>query len=87
MQFHAYRNSVETLILDTEVDNMANYDKIDPATVAAKRRADIIAGRNLLPSMACHYCGTHIGKGALWCSTACAEDYAAERVAISSPPA
>lgn len=82
MKFYAYHNGVETLILDTEIDDMAKYDKIDPTTVATKRRADIVAGRALLPSMACHYCGSSVGKGALWCCSECAQDYAAEKDAV-----
>lgn len=87
MQYRAIRSGKVTLILDTEQDDMGKYDRVDAATVAARRRADILAGRDLIPSMACHYCGAEVGKGALWCSTDCAKDYAAERKAVNSPAA
>lgn len=61
---------------------MANYEKTDPATVAAKRRNDMVSGRSLVPAGGCHFCGHMVGKGALWCSTGCAQDYATERQAV-----
>lgn len=82
--FHAYTSRGVALIYSDE-EPMPKYDKIDAAAaVATKRRDDIVSGRALVPAGACHYCGFNIGRGQLWCSTACAMDYDAERKKINA---
>jgi hypothetical protein len=47
--------------------------------IAAERRAAILAGARLIPKSCCHFCAYAVPRGALWCSTLCAQDFEAER--------
>lgn len=87
MQYHAIKHDAVFLILDTEVDDMGRYDKIDAEQVARQRRADIVARKPLAPRHTCNYCGHSVAPGALWCSSSCAQMHADERdkVLMSSP--
>jgi hypothetical protein len=50
------------------------------AEIEAARQKAIRARVALVPKGCCHFCDLRIGaRGALWCSQACAEDYAKER--------
>lgn len=49
------------------------------------REAEMRAGKQIVPTGACHYCDWELGKGALWCSSECASDFAAERSALDLP--
>lgn len=50
------------------------------AEIEAARQQAIRARAALVPKGCCHFCAIRVGaKGALWCSQACAEDYAKER--------
>jgi hypothetical protein len=76
MEYHAMKGGHVVLVY---ADDMHKYERIDSATVAATRRADILAGRALVPKGTCHFCGCVVGRGPLWCSTGCAQEYTAER--------
>lgn len=52
------------------------------AEVDAERRAAILAGAALIPKGSCHYCGWDVPKPALWCASACAHDFHAEKAEL-----
>lgn len=83
MDYHAITRNGVYLI---HSDDMGKYDKIDPAAVTAQRRADIKAGKPLLPKQACHFCGYSVPRLALWCSSECAVSHANERAELAAPP-
>lgn len=50
------------------------------AEISAARREAILTGAAIIPKGACHMCAWEkIPARALWCSSACAADYEAER--------
>lgn len=55
------------------------YAPRDQVAWRAARAAEIAVGLPIRPKGECHMCGWAIGADALWCSTACAQDYAVER--------
>ena len=63
-----------------------SYKARTSAEIAAARTADIQAGKPIVAKGECHMCGWSLGKGALWCSAPCAEDYAAEVKALKATP-
>lgn len=79
MQIHALVQGRRYALIDTDM----KYQKIDNAAVAATRRAAMVADKKPAPKMSCNFCGFTVGKGALWCSTDCANDYEAERRALT----
>lgn len=54
------------------------YAPRDYQKIAGTRWMEQRAGIKPVPRCACHMCGYPIARDALWCSTVCAEDYAAE---------
>lgn len=59
-----------------------SYQPRDQVAWRAARTAEILAARPLVARCECPMCGWALGRGALWCSTACADDYAAERARL-----
>lgn len=57
------------------------------ADIIAARTAAILAGAKIYPKGECHMCAWPFQHKELYCSTACAQDYEAERSRLTSPPA
>lgn len=52
------------------------------AEIKAARQAAILARAPLIPKDRCHCCDWPVPKSALWCATACAQDYEAEKAEL-----
>jgi hypothetical protein len=86
MSFHVAAVGHLATIYSKE-SGMPKYERRDRASVDAQRRDEMISGCNLVPRERCHYCDFTVGKGALWCSTGCATDYAKERAELRAASA
>lgn len=63
------------------------YQPRDWAAFRAARDAAIVVGTPIVPKLECHMCGWEIPKGALWCSTLCAQDHADRRRELTAAAA
>jgi hypothetical protein len=60
------------------------YRAKPPHEIAGARREAIASGAKLIPVGHCHCCFWQVPKGALWCSTSCAQDYEKERAEFAN---
>lgn len=80
----ATRIDVDLHLLAPDGDYLLYSDDMKPyAQIAAERRQAILDRKQLVPNGTCHYCGYAVPKLAHWCGTPCAQDYAAEKEALS----
>lgn len=52
------------------------------AQIDADRQNFILARKQLIPTGCCNFCGWIVPKLALWCSSGCAQDFAAEKAEL-----